>query len=292
MLESHKVTKPLIDNVSADTISLTNRIDVVIQAASFRSVRGFTVPLVLRDEVAFWRDHETSTNPAKEIMRALAPSQSTVPVPLMLSISSPFAKEGVFYETHAKHHGDAESLVLAWQAASRLMNPTLPQAVVDQAFADDPQAAAAEYGGEFRSDVASFIDRDVAMACIENGRTSRACLPGVHYHAFCDPSGGSKDSFTLGIAHAEDGGVILDALHEVRAPFDPGVATAEICSVIRGYGCRHVVGDKYAAQWTVAEFKKHDIEYRHSFQDRSAIYLACQTEHVAEMLKREGERAA
>jgi hypothetical protein len=275
LLESDKVTKALIDGVSADTIQLTNGIDVVIQAASFRSVRGFTVPLVICDETAFWRDHETSTNPAKEIMRALTPGQSTVPQPLMLSISSPFAKEGAFYETHAKHWGDNESRVLCWQAASKLMNPTLPQEVIDQAYADDPQAAAAEYGGEFRSDIASFIDRDVVLSCIENGRTSRAYLPGVQYHAFCDPSGGSKDSFTLGIAHTEGGQAILDALHECRAPFDPGAATAEIASVLKGYCCGVVWGDRYAAAWTVAEFRKHGVEYRHSFQDRSAIYIAC-----------------
>jgi hypothetical protein len=115
LLESDPVTKHLIDGVSADTISLTNGIDVVIQAASFQSVRGFTCPLVICDETAFWRDHETSTNPAREIMRALAPGQSTVPQPLMLSISSPFAKEGVFFETHQRHHGDPESRTLAWQ---------------------------------------------------------------------------------------------------------------------------------------------------------------------------------
>jgi hypothetical protein len=51
------------------------------------------------------------------------------------------------------------------------MNPTLPQEVIDQAYADDPQAAAAEYGAQFRSDVASFIDREVVMTCIEAGRT-------------------------------------------------------------------------------------------------------------------------
>src|SRR5262245_42301180 len=74
----------------------------------------------------------TSTNPAKEIFRALAPGQATVPQPLLLSISSPFSKEGVFYETHAKHHGDNDSPILCWQAPSKLMNPTLPQEVIDQ----------------------------------------------------------------------------------------------------------------------------------------------------------------
>jgi hypothetical protein len=76
LLESDKVTKAMIEGQSADVIQLTNRIDITITAASFRSVRGFTCPLIIADEVAFWRDTETSTNPAREIMRALAPGQS------------------------------------------------------------------------------------------------------------------------------------------------------------------------------------------------------------------------
>ncbi|HEV3242672.1 MAG TPA: hypothetical protein VGY14_05450 [Methyloceanibacter sp.] len=116
----------------------------------------------------------------------LAPGQSTVPQPLLLSISSPFAKEGIFYEMHAKH-GDSESPMLCWQALSKLMNPTLPQAVIDLVFADDPHAAAAEYGGEFRTDVASYVDRDAVLSCVEIGRTQRGCISGQRYFAFLRP---------------------------------------------------------------------------------------------------------
>src|SRR5262249_18270843 len=155
--------RALITSTSADTINLKNRCDIVIQAASFRSVRGFTIPLIVADEVALWRDTDTSLNPAKEIFRALSPAMISVPEPLMLSISTPFAKEGWFYEQHSKHFADNASETLAWQAASKTMNPTLPQHVIDDAYADDPQSSAAEYGGLFRDDIASFINRDVVI---------------------------------------------------------------------------------------------------------------------------------
>jgi hypothetical protein len=275
LLESHDVTRHLIDGVTAEEIVLTNGIDIVIRAASFRGLRGHTCPLILADETAFWRDHETSTNPASEIFRALAPGQSTVPQPLLLSISSPFAKEGVFYETHVRHWGDNESGTLCWQAASRVMNPTLEIAVIEQAFLDDPQAAAAEYGGEFRSDVATFLDRDVIMACIETGRTQRGAITGVRYYAFSDPSGGSKDAFTCAVAHREgDDGVILDRLVEIKAPFDPGAAVGEVVATLKEFGLATITGDKYAAQWVTGEFKKHGVTYVHAMQDRSAIYIA------------------
>jgi hypothetical protein len=41
------------------------------------------------------------------------------------------------------------------------------------------------------------------------------------YIAFCDPSGGSSDSMTLGIAHKEGETVVLDLLREYRPPFSP-----------------------------------------------------------------------
>jgi hypothetical protein len=193
----------------------------------------------------------------------------------LLSISSPFAKEGVFYETHVRHWGDNESGTLCWRAASSVMNPTLEIAVIEKAFLDDPQAAAAEYGGEFRSDVATFLDRDVIMACIETGRTQRGAITGVRYYAFGDPSGGSKDAFTCAVAHREgDDGVILDRLVEIKAPFDPGAAVGEVVATLKEFGLATITGDKYAAQWVTGEFKKHGVTYVHARQDRSAIYIA------------------
>jgi hypothetical protein len=274
LLESDEVTAPLIQSVSAELISLSNRVDIVCTAASFRGVRGHSTPVVIGDEVAFWRDHETSVNPAKEIFRALAPGQSTVPQPLMLSISSPFSKEGVFFEMHTKHWGDDDSLVLAWKAASSTMNPTLPQEVIDAAYLDDPQAAAAEYGGEFRSDIASFIDRDVVQACIEAGRTQRGYLADQRYFAFCDPSGGSKDSFTAAVAHREGDDTLLDRLIEIKAPFAPDAAVGETVAMLREFGLGMICGDRYAGAWVIEAFKKHGVTYRHSMQDRSALYLA------------------
>jgi hypothetical protein len=73
--------------------------------------------------------------------------------------------------------------------------------------------------------------------------------------------------------HREDGGaVVLDCLHETVPPFDPAQATAEIAKTLKAYSVARVVGDKYAAQWPVAEFSRNDISYEHSERDRSAVY--------------------
>jgi hypothetical protein len=64
-------------------------------------------------------------------------------------------------------------------------------------------------------------------AAVDHGVTVRPRARGVCYRSGCDPSGGARDSFTLAIAHDEDGVAILDCLHEIKPPFllhaDPGV---------------------------------------------------------------------
>jgi hypothetical protein len=102
---------------------------------------------------------------------------------------------------------------------------------------------------------------------------SRPPVDGEQYFAFADPSGGIADSFTCGIAHRDlDGRAILDCLHEVAPPFDPAQATKDICATLKAYGITRCVSDKYAAQWPVSEFARHDVALEHSERDRSAIY--------------------
>ena len=44
-------------------------------------------------------------------------------------------------------------------------------------------------------------------------------MSGAQYVGFADPSGGSADSMTLAIAHAEGERAVLDAVREVKPPF-------------------------------------------------------------------------
>jgi hypothetical protein len=41
------------------------------------------------------------------------------------------------------------------------------------------------------------------------------------YFAFCDPSGGRHDAFTISVAHREGELTVIDCVRGVRPPFDP-----------------------------------------------------------------------
>lgn len=264
--------KQLVENQTADTISLRNRIDLVCRPASFRTIRGVTAIAFVCDELAFWQSDDTSRNPDREILAAARPALATTGG-MLIVISSPYAARGELYSTFKRDYGaQGDAKVLVARAASRVMNPTLKQSVIDRAYERDPEAAKAEYGGEFRTDVAGWAERELIESAVDYGVHVRPPAKGVMYRAACDPSGGRGDSFTLAICHHEGETSVLDCVLEIKPPFDPASATARIAEKLKDYGLHSVVGDKYAAEWVVSAFAKCGIKYENSDRDRSAAY--------------------
>jgi len=64
---------PYVERVLRGIVELRTNVNVEVATASFRTIRGYTVPAAVLDEVAFWRDESTSTNPDSEILDALRP---------------------------------------------------------------------------------------------------------------------------------------------------------------------------------------------------------------------------
>jgi hypothetical protein len=196
----------------------------------------------------FWRSDETAANPDSEILAALRPAMATIPGAMLLAASSPYARRGELWQAFRRHHGRDDSPALCWQAATRTMDPTVPQSVVDEALEEDPAKAAAEYLAEFRSDIESFVAREVVEALIAPSRFELPPMRGVRYHAFCDPSGGSADSMTLAIGHlATDntrapgpGRAVLDAVREVRPPFSPESVVIDFALLLKSYNVREL----------------------------------------------------
>lgn len=85
------------------------------------------------------------------------------------------------------------------------------------AYEDDPAIAASEWGGQFRSDLESYVSPEIVDACTARGVTGRPYFAGHNYFAHADPAGGGADSFTLAIGHREDDVAIIDQLLESRS---------------------------------------------------------------------------
>lgn len=271
---------------TADTIRLATRVDIEVKPANFRTVRSITSPLVIADEAAFWAI-ENTVNPDKEILDAVRPALATTNGMLAV-FSSPYAKRGEVYGAVRRDYGAAgDRLVLVAKGPSKLFNSTLPQRVIDRAYARDAVAAASEYGGEFRDDISAFITREVVEACVASGVRERARQEGVTYFAFVDPSGGASDAMTLAIGHTEGERAVLDAVRERKPPFSPEAVVEEFCALLRGYGVASVTGDRYAGEWPRERFRVHGVEYRLAEHPRSDLYrdmLPCLNSGTVELL--------
>jgi hypothetical protein len=265
------VLKAAVRRETADGFELENNVDITVGTNSFRSTRGRTILCAILDEVAYYRS-ETTATPDVEVYRAIRPGTATLQGSMLIGISSPYRKAGLLYQKYRDHYGKAGD-VLVVKAPTMALNPTIDQAIIDQALDEDPAAAKAEWLGEFRDDIAGYADVEVIQAAVDRGVTLRPPRPGVAYVSHVDVSGGIRDSYTAAVAHAEDGVAVLDNILEIRAPFNPTEATAQVANTLRAYGLHRTVGDRYSAQWAIEAFGKCGVQYQHSERDRSAIYL-------------------
>ena len=199
--EASPILRQLIDHRAQRSLRLNNGVDIEVRASDFRRLRGSTYIGVIADEAAFWFSEEFSANADSEILNAVRPGLATTSGSMFI-ISSPYARRGELWSLYNKHFGAmGDPLILVAQAASRVMNPSLPQSVVDRAVERDAASAEAEYLAQFRRDIESFVSVDAVRACVARGIFERAPQPSLSYFAFVDPSGGSSDSMTLAIGH-------------------------------------------------------------------------------------------
>lgn len=270
--------KNLVVRETQSHLSLTNNIAMEIKTASWRGIRGYTVPVAVCDELGFWRS-ENSANPGQEIINALKPCMGRIPRSkrLLIGISTPHAKKGILFSAFKKYYGTNNPDVLVWRAPTLAMNPTFDARVIERALEDDYEKARAEYFAEFRKDITSPFDPEDIEDVTVKGRKMLSPNPATQYRAFVDPTGGKNDSYTLGIAHGDNGKVVVDRLEEVRSPCNLKAATKDFSQILKEYKCYQVQGDAFGGNWVSSEFKTNGITYVPISKSKSDLYLIFQS---------------
>lgn len=267
------VFKSYVINETKEEIELKNNIVISVHTCNYRSLRGYTILAAICDELAFWRS-EYSANPAKEILTAIRPSLGNVPDSLLLGISTGYSKSGPLWEAYRDKYGQDDKDILVWKAGTLEMNPTYRKSVIDKALKEDFTAARAEYFGEFREDLETYLSTEALDAVIVPGRYELPKVAGASYYAFVDPSGGRGDAMTLSICHKENSGkIVQDCIRMKKPPFNPQECVKEFADVIKDYGLSKVTGDRYSGEWCSSSFKDKGITYENSGLDKSSIYL-------------------
>jgi len=272
ILMSNPILEQYIVEDLKESIEVSTGIKIEVFTPSFRSIRGRTIVVCVMDEPAFYfTDGQRSD---KELKTAIVPAMLTVPSAKLICISSPYGRQGILYEAYRDHYGKEDDNILVWQAATTSMNPLVSQEFIDKELEKDPAGASAEYLAIFREDIEQFLSLDAINACVIPHRTSLPAYENVLYQAFCDPSGGRQDSFTLGISHIAKGKLIIDQLRAWKPPLNPDVVTKEISDIIKQYRLSSIVSDRYAGEWVSSSFRKHGITHHACELTKSELYLS------------------
>jgi len=272
-------SKPVFRNQILDDlqweVKLKNNITISVKTSNFRAVRGYTILCVIAEELSFWRDAETSANPAHEVLLALRPGMVSIPESLLIGISTPYGKFGYLFEQFQEHYGQKNDDIIIWKAPTLLMNPNIDKAEIKRAFRVDKSSAKSEWGGEFREDLEDFLSLELIESNVIEKREELLPMKDIRYFAFCDPSGGRQDSMTLGIAHKNSNTekIVLDLLRESKPPFSPDDVARQFCQVLKQYSIYQCVGDSYSAEWVASSFRKNGIMYENCASSKSELYL-------------------
>jgi len=243
-----------------------------------RLVRGRSAIAVLGSECCHWRTDEYNCASDEEVVSAATNSMAMCPDQgLLLMASSVHRKAGYMFRKYRELHGNDEAEDLCWFAPSHVMNPKLPQSVIDKALAEDKAKASAEFFGIWREDIAEFLPLDVIEAATDWDVHERPPQPGVSYIPFADSAGGTgKDSFTLSIVHIENDAarsLVVDLIRERKPRFVAADVIAEYAQIIRSYGVSFVVSDRFGGGMYSDEWIRNGIEFRSTAHTTSDTYL-------------------
>jgi hypothetical protein len=155
---------------------------------------------------------------------------------------------------------------------STAFNPTLSARMIDRATADDPESAEAEWCGQFRSDIASYLDDELITGAIRDGPRELPPRYGVSYVAFIDASGGRSDSYTMTIGHREGEKFVADVVTGQAPKFNPQEVTASLAQLAREYSIRKVRGDNYSGEWVKTAWESQGFIYEKADMPASQLY--------------------
>lgn len=200
-------------------------IRVTFKAAVSKGLRGAGNIVIILDEMAHFQDKGAAS--AKGIYDAISPSalafspkdpnDTTKPIgPVesrIISISSPLNKVGKFWELFhfAMSRSEGSDNMLAIQAPTWEVNPTVEPNFLKEKFHEDPVVFMTEYGAEFSDRIRGWIeDHRIVMECVKpEARPITHGLPRRPHQMGLDLAL-IGDGTSVSITHVDSGRIVHD----------------------------------------------------------------------------------
>lgn len=235
-------------------------------AATVAGVSGFTGLGCLCDEMAKWRDKDTGSNPATEVLRSLKPTMATQRNARSFWCSSPFSTLDAHHEAFAR--GDTDEQMVAY-APTWVANPSLTEADTRE---DEEDLATWER--EYKAIPMS----SAASSFFDGAAVDAACVPGYVLPVVAQPgtfitAGGDfafeRDSSALAIAHRigdwESARYSVGDLLEQRPapgfPLVPGSVVSAMAASLKANKVGHLMADGVYRQSIIEHLDEHGLAF-------------------------------
>lgn len=289
-IRDHLTSSPLlvgmVEEVLASEITLTNGVTIYCFPCTQRSLRGWSIPAAVLDELAFFRLEGQADSDA-EIQASIRRGMLAFPSTRLVKITTPYMRGGVVYDDFKRAFGQEDPDLLVWRASSALMNPSLKAERLERERRLDPDRFAREYEAEFAEDLEAHLPGAWVEAAVVPGRHELPPRDGVSYDAAVDSSGGGACAFTLSLHHVEGQGAERRVVQDLikgwartrSATVDLEGVVKEIAEILRRYRVSRVVGDRYAKGWVRQAFDRAGVRYEDptaaagEYMDKSRAYL-------------------
>jgi hypothetical protein len=145
----------MVAEVLTSAITLMNGLTIECFPCTLRSLRGWTIPVGVLDELAFFR-LEGQADSDVEVQASVRRGMLGFPAPRLVKISTPYMRSGVLWDDFRKAWGQDNPDLLVWKAATATMNPSIRPAALERERWLDPDRFAREYEREFTEDLETF----------------------------------------------------------------------------------------------------------------------------------------
>jgi hypothetical protein len=246
-------------------IALTSGLRILTFPCSLKSLRAYSIPVAVLDELAFYR-LEGGSNSDAEIQASVRRGMINFTNTRLVKISTPWQKEGVLHQDFERAYGVDDPDLLVWRASTALMNPSIDQARLARERRMDGKRFAREFEAIFQDDVETFIAPALIEQVIEPGSTALPAQSGRYYVAGLDASGGGDCAFTLAVVTID-----LDTKPDLiecqvigweksrHQQLDLEGVVSEASQILVAYGITGVYSDKFSAGWSKQAFARHGI---------------------------------
>ena len=251
LMENSYNLRGLIKDSTQSELTLKNNMKIISLPCNSTAGRGIPIACLIFDEIAHFYTEGVKAD--EVIFNALRPRQVQFPGCKLIMISTPAAKQGIFFNFFDE--GFKVPGRFTAQAPTLFMNP-----LVDQKFLEKEKKRDIDnYRREFLAQFAEKVEAFLSYELVENSLKLAGDLPyktEFIYYAGIDASGlAGRDKFSLAIAHKQGINVYIDKIISWNLK-DPDPIMKDIKELAGIYHINRVSIDRYARGWVANALKK------------------------------------